>query len=132
MWSEPKTDWVAADFFNYTDYNRIKNNIELLGSLAHSRYGITISDMGEDVPGYSNTPWFATQFNAFEDNVETMAAACGVAFEKSTFFANAPFITYEELNTLESACIEIYMALENWHGGIRRIPFRLGQFKTRI
>lgn len=32
-WIEPKTDWVATDYFNATDYNRIKNNIAHLKEL---------------------------------------------------------------------------------------------------
>ena len=28
IWKEPKTNWIIDDKFNYTDYNRIKNNIE--------------------------------------------------------------------------------------------------------
>lgn len=29
-WIQPKTDWVATDYFNAEDYNRIKNNIAYL------------------------------------------------------------------------------------------------------
>lgn len=29
-WIEPKTDWTSQDTFNFSDYNRIKNNIAYL------------------------------------------------------------------------------------------------------
>ena len=33
-WIEPKTDWVASDYFNIEDYNRIIGNITHLRTLA--------------------------------------------------------------------------------------------------
>ena len=38
MWQEPKTDWTVNDYFNYTDYNRIKNNIAYLREQALKLY----------------------------------------------------------------------------------------------
>ena len=29
-WINPKTDWTKNDRFNYSDYNRIKNNLNYL------------------------------------------------------------------------------------------------------
>lgn len=32
MWVEPKTNWKREDFFNIGDYNRIKGNLNEIGS----------------------------------------------------------------------------------------------------
>ena len=64
MWIEPKTNWVSTDYFNYSDYNRIKNNIAHLRDLSLSLYvNYQYKDMGVDKSGYSEFP-YADEFNA--------------------------------------------------------------------
>ena len=73
-WTTPKTDWkityvdgeYAGDYCNYTDYNRIKGNIEYLAALPTPR--VFIDDMGGDkVVG---NPIYSSEFNAFQNNLE--------------------------------------------------------------
>ena len=53
MWQEPKTDWTVNDYFNYTDYNRIKNNIAYLREQALKLYiNFPFTEMGSDKEGY--------------------------------------------------------------------------------
>ena len=57
MWQEPKTDWTVNDYFNYTDYNRIKNNIAYLREQALKLYiNFPFTEMGSDKEGYSDFP----------------------------------------------------------------------------
>lgn len=72
MWQEPKTDWTVNDYFNYTDYNRIKNNIAYLREQALKLYiNFPFTEMGVDKEGYSDFP-YAEEFNAMEDNLESL------------------------------------------------------------
>ena len=56
MWTDPKTNWSSewngetyiGDYFLYTDYNRIKNNLLELKSTAESMYKISSFNLGED------------------------------------------------------------------------------------
>lgn len=77
MWQEPKTDWTVNDYFNYTDYNRIKNNIAYLREQALKLYiNFPFTEMGVDKEGYSDFP-YAEEFNAMEDNLESLKNNCG-------------------------------------------------------
>lgn len=131
---EPKTDWKPTDRFNYEDYNRIKNNLEYLHTVASMRIKpFEIENMGEDITDYSAN-WNVNVFNAFENNLHTINenvinANIGT---KQTFYENGVFISYFELNRIESALVQINATLENVSAGIRRIPFTLGRFKARI
>lgn len=72
MWQEPKTDWTVNDYFNYTDYNRIKNNIAYLREQALKLYiNFPFTEIGVDKDGYSDFP-YAEEFNAMEDNLESL------------------------------------------------------------
>ena len=130
-WVEPKTDWKSTDRFNFSDYNRIKNNLIWLHAKSEELWKkFNIEDMGEDITSYA-TYWNVDMFNAFENNLEqinknTLSKNYGT---KQVFFENAPFIQYEELNRIESAMLSIYDILKRQELTIRRIPFRLGTFK---
>ena len=55
MWKEPKTDWSESDYFNYEDYNRIKNNIAYLQGVALTLYAdVSMKEMGSDKASYAD------------------------------------------------------------------------------
>lgn len=61
MWQEPKTDWLPTDYFNFEDYNRIKNNISYLREQALKLYiNFPFTEMGSDKEGYLS--WFFSPF----------------------------------------------------------------------
>lgn len=133
-WTTPKTDWVSTDKFNIVDYNRIKNNIAYLGNLILTNVGyFDYIDMGNDIVGYSGY-WDVSVFNAFELNLERMNAASYVQNIGSTktFYENGAFISYTELNRIESACQLIYDTYDIQASTYRLYPFTMGALKEAI
>ena len=134
-WSTPRTDWVVTDRFNITDYNRIKNNIQWLLDKAEELLIIEIdyTDMGSDVSGYTGLR-SASQFNAFEDNIDTVNET--VLYkdygDTKTFYTNGQFIDYVELNRIESATLGIRATVDGLEAGIsnKHLAFTLGQYNA--
>lgn len=129
-WIEPKTDWSTGDKFNINDYNRIKNNLTYLHEYASELYvPFEAEDMGEDAtyPIF----WDVDKFNAFERNLDEINKQIytqdfGVS---QTFYPNGVFIQADELNRIESAMLSMKDILDRQKSGIRRLPFRLGQYR---
>ena len=136
-WIEPKTNWTSSSRFNIEDFNRIKNNLLYLHDVALVRVGaFEIESMGEDLyvgeDEYKN--WVVEDFNAIENNLhiisnKIMDADIGT---KKTFYENGLMPDYVELNRIESVTLRNKNALDNLSAGLRRIPFKLGQFRKRI
>lgn len=136
-WINPKTDWSSSSRFDIEDYNRIKNNLSYLGDTALSRVGVVeIQDMGEDltVDLDEDKNWNVDVFNAFENNIHSISDRVikKDIGAKKTFYENGVFPDYNELNRIETATLKNKIALDNLSAGLRRIPFRLGQFKARL
>lgn len=120
-WTTPVTDWQVTDRFNIADYNRIKNNLEYLYELADSKYfylyGLKPSNyLGDDLTETTGI-WDYSDFNKFESflthlNEYTYNFDIG---DSQTFKANGQFITYDELNRIESACLRLYNVLDKTH-----------------
>lgn len=127
-WIEPKTDWTSQDTFNFSDYNRIKNNIAYLRERAVKLVKpFEIQDMGDDMTSYAEL-FDASKFNNIEQNLETINnnAYLKDYGTKQTFYDNGVFIAYAELNRIESATLDIYNMLGRQEIGLRRLAFRLG------
>lgn len=130
MWQEPKTNWVSTDFFNFSDYNRIKNNIQYLRELSISLfYDVPYEEMGDDKNSYTQYP-YADEFNAMEQNLENMRE---YAFlydnaDMRTWHDNAPTPTYEDFNRLERACLLFYNGFLNQKKHKRFLGWRLNDF----
>jgi hypothetical protein len=127
-WIEPKTDWTSQDTFNFSDYNRIKNNIAYLRERAVKLVKpFEIQDMGDDMTSYAEL-FEASKFNTIEQNLETINnnAYLKDYGTKQTFYDNGVFIAYAELNRIESATLDIYNMLGRQEIGLRRLAFRLG------
>lgn len=117
-WITPKTNWkvtvvngfYVGDYFGYTDYNRIKNNIIYLAQMPEP--SIPISSMGSDkVVG---DLIFPDDFNRFERNLNVIASAVGVEYEDyPEFFPNGNTPTFEDLNQIESFCLVLYEILSD-------------------
>ena len=150
-WIQPKTDWSAqyddaglfiGDFFNVTDYNRIKNNLLYLRELSTQLVsGVPRITVGEDKhlpdndnPDFDNDNFFADEINLIEDALEIIDDAIGwVDFgEKQTYYENGRFIDANELNRIERAELRLYSLLENSINGKHRLAFRLGTSERDI
>lgn len=134
-WETPKTDWYGAvvdnvytgDRFNYTDYNRIKNNLVYLRNLAIKMYDeFSINDVGSDksVAEY----YYAEEINQMEENLEiinshTLAREYG---DTPTYADNGNTPDYTELNRLESAIFDLYDRLSNQSEGRRTFEWNFG------
>ena len=94
----PKTNWVAADFFNVTDYNRITAN---LNELAVAVGVATVSFRAADY----YTVWMITDRAAIAGLYNAIATAIGWNLSVST--TKGFWFDYKELDQLERIC-ELY------------------------
>lgn len=137
MWITPKTDWqirydaagyLAGDYVNAEDYNRIKNNLLELREMAAALFhGIPHVRVGDDKTYVDD--YYADEWNLIEDGLQGIVDAISLwdYGEKTTFYDNGRFIDYVELNRIESAELDIYNKLINSIKGQLRLSFRLGQ-----
>lgn len=129
-WIEPKTDWEKTDKFNIDDFNRIRNNVQWLHQkLSEINMFFDIADMGDAETTHARYPTAAV-FNAIEQNVQYINSRMenkdfGVT---KTFFPNGAFITYDELNRIESMELDMKTSIDSIEKNIRHIPFRLGGY----
>lgn len=134
-WQTPKTDWYGAvednvyigDRFNYTDYNRIKNNLVYLRELAIKMYDeFSINDVGNDktVAEY----FYADEINQMEENLETINSNTLKREYGSapTYVDNGNTPDYVELNRLESSILDLYDRLTNQSEGRRTFEWNFG------
>lgn len=130
-WITPKTDWAPAtgaqytgDYLNIEDYNRIKNNIEYLAYIGKSIWPVHVKSMPDKE--YSEYP-YADEINQISDNLESLNEYlnCEIG-TKTEYTENGAFIGYQDLNRIESACLQIYEALMHQTTKPRTLPFRMG------
>lgn len=135
-WQAPKTNWYGAtdsdgnysgDRFNAADFNRIKNNLIYLQELASELYKeFSINGLGEDRTAADY--FYADEINDLEENLDTINSN-----SLNREYGNAPVyidngktITFDELNRIESASLDLYNKLTNQYKGRRKLTFMLG------
>ena len=130
-WIEPKTDWDITDYFNIDDYGRIVNNIAYLKEYAKTiLLNLENVDFSENIVNdktYSSMI-YASEINAIEDkleelNLKTYAINIG---EKKTYYPNEKTMNYDDLNRIETACLNIFKTIGSHINEIQRFPFTLG------
>lgn len=143
-WQTPKTNWKAqydvtglfiGDFFNVTDYNRIKNNLLHLREMAARLMGnVPVITVGADKHypsshNMENDYFYADEINLIEDGLAALDARLPfVDFgSKKTYYPNGAFIDYTELNRIERAELNLYNILTDSIAGQRRLAFKLGK-----
>lgn len=123
-WIQPKTDWWGArdaygvyvgDYFNASDFNRIKNNIEHLREMAIKVYDdFDITDMGAD-----RTPedhLYADEINRLRDNFYWVVGGSTQTLYGSPlpyYSDNGNTMTFDALNLLERSMQRLYEQLSN-------------------
>lgn len=126
-WIEPKTDWVATDYLNIGDYNRIIGNLEYLAEYASTLLdGITLTELGKRKT-YTD-PIYAREMNAIEQaleriNKETYGFSIG---ETPTYRANKPTPLWSEYNRIEGATLIIGSTAFAQEKAKPRLTFTLG------
>ena len=134
-WQEPKTDWKVefdtagsyiGDYFNATDYQRIKNNLLYLKNLAETMYRIisfpSIPDVTAASFGYAST------IDALERALDALADGTfdpGIQ-ERKHWEANAPAPSAEDLNRIESSCMQMFGTLSGQAKCLPHLSFILG------
>lgn len=71
-------------------------------------------DMGQDKT-YQDYGFYSDEINRFEDNLDHICTGT-YPFEigeKRTYSENQPFIGWEELNRIESACLKMYLNIQS-------------------
>lgn len=130
-WIEPKTDWDITDYFNIDDYGRIVNNIAYLKEYAKTiLLNLENVEFSENIVNdktYSSMI-YASEINAIEDkleelNLKTYALNIG---EKKTYYPNEKTMNYDDLNRIETACLNIFKTISSHINEIQRLPFTLG------
>lgn len=129
-WSEPKTNWQSDDYINIEDFNRIRNNIDYLKEEANKLYmEFGFTETLESEKTYSDYPYsevWNNLENALQDIVDhSYQLAVG---DKKTFFAYESYIDYNELNRLESACLNYYNLFQRQHITVEKLSFVLGNY----
>lgn len=127
-WIQPKTDWVASDYFNADDYNRIIGNVTHLKAYLDALFvGLDISSMGEEKHYLSLI--YAREINAIESNVKLLndnSYGFNIG-ETKTYKPNGKTFTYEDLNRLESAILRLYEMAQVHKDNLPHLAITLGQ-----
>ncbi len=135
-WATPKTDWKASfapdgsyagDWFNASDFNRIKNNVQYLYELALTMYEpFSIVPMGADrtVSDYI----YADEMKQIEENLVTITEYAPISYYiiMRSYTENGPFPTFSELNYLENWTLAMYNQLINEYNGRRNFEWNFG------
>ena len=115
-WSTPKTNWASGDFFTYTDYNRIIENIEYLYTYCNTNIG------------YIGTPYtfttktasgflYDTEYNTVHDALRYLYENTGAYFAHEVLRDKNEYSmpwTSAELNNIENMCLEFKDYFENF------------------
>lgn len=139
VWETPKTDWYGSynsttdtyegDYFNASDYNRIKNNIQYLYELASELYypSFTIDDMGDD-KDYSSF-FYADELNTIINNLNTInnnsVNVTGYSIS-ATYRANSSLPSHIIWNRIESLSLKMYELMSNQYKGRRMFKWNFG------
>lgn len=137
-WVTPKTNWqirydesnnYIGDYFNASDFNRIKNNLGYLRELACELYpSFAIEDLGSDRV-YSDFGPYADEINTLERNLYTIninTLNIEEYMEYPVYSPNELIMGVDELNRIESATLDIYNTLNNQYSGRRMLTIKLG------
>ena len=135
-WETPKTDWFGntdssgvytGDYFNATDFNRIKNNLVFLHDFAVRMYeDFTINDVGNDKT--TSDYFYADEINKLEENLATInehtfSKPYG---DRQTYYDNGTIIDFTELNRIEKATLDLYYMLKSKYNEHRTFIWNFG------
>jgi hypothetical protein len=134
-WIQPKTDWhceiidgvYSGDRFNASDYNRIKNNLSHLHTLALSLYkSFTVQSVGNDKQ--IGEFFYADEINKLESNLDTINSHTinRQYGDTPTYVDNGRTFDFNELNRLESAILDLYERMNNQKIGRRQFKWNFG------
>lgn len=125
----PKTDWIAEDYINVSDYNRILNNVWYLGtSRLNEYYNIEGFDDIYDPAAETDYPT-ADRWNLIEEKLDYLDTITGNLVsigDRKYFYPGGQYIDYNELNRIENLTQKLYDLYERIKRTEVRLPFTLG------
>lgn len=131
-----KTDWKVSydssgnyigDYFEFTDYNRIKSNYDELFIYINHFFNIQKIDM-ITINNHSEYPT-ANLFNSLENNAKNVynnSVKIYPVYNSKTWYPNQSSPNYEDINRLEKFCGDYNNVFENSYKGLKRLSFKLG------
>lgn len=126
-WITPKTDWVSTDKLNFTDYNRICNNLDEVRSEAtrlgfnYSGYQTMTRAIDEaSLPHAADFNKQIDNYNLFEDVLPNFEPITDV------FSDNGYTITYATVNALENGVLALHTLFSVAMANIPRLAIILG------
>ena len=135
MWAAPKTNWAvrydengnyAGDYFEASDYQRIKGNIGVLMEMAQKFYAAVnppaIPDVTASSYGYASTINVLEQ-SLLELKNKTFDPGIGTT---KTWNGNSPAPQAADLNRIESACLKFYKMFEAQQEVLPKLAFAMG------
>lgn len=127
-WTEPKTDWVATDYYNVSDFKRMVGNIEVLAALVEKlHHPLTMANIST-TKDYTSLI-YASEFNAIENNLEKVNDYGFDIGETKSYAINNKAPGYTEFNRIESASLKLYDHLTAERDNCQRLEFTLGGAK---
>lgn len=131
----PKTDWIADDFFELSDYERICENLVDTREFAKSFFLVPEYEPMEK-KSFGNDEIYAEDMNAIENNLELLnnyTYRLNIGY-KPEYIPNGHVPTYEEYNRIEVGILVIYDAVLTQFKTAQHLPVILNgarQFGTR-
>lgn len=132
-WIQPKTDWVASDYFNAEDYNRINGNVAHLKAYLGTLFKeMEISLSEEEKTNLSLI--YAREMNAIENGLSALnGGTYGLDIgESKTYKPNGKVPNFEDYNRLESATLALYEMAQVHKANLPRLALTLGQKGLRV
>lgn len=130
-WREPKTNWIATDYFNMSDWTRIADDIRILYQKHMKAFGDVSEYTGVRYPNNPNALLIVEQYNRLPQSV--------MMFNNPllnldlptlrTFGVGDKTFLYTDLNSLEGNIKRISDALDGVNNNKPRFEFRLGNSK---
>ena len=124
-WVTPKTDWqvreyvdglYSGDWFNLSDYDRLRGNIRHMATFASSVLGVDIPQTAMPARSFGSYPR-AGDFNAIESNLLAIVQAFSQLppgyYSRTDWAENGAFLTFDDLNRIESASAWLWEALQS-------------------
>ena len=125
----PKTNWIAEDYINVSDYNRILNNVWYLGTNRLNEY-YNIEGFDDILQPASETDYpTAERWNLIEEKLDYLDTITGNLVsigDRKYFYPGGQYIDYNELNRIENLTQKLYDLYERIKRTEVKLPFTLG------
>ena len=130
IWIIPKTNWNNSEWFEISDWNRIKGNIEYIQDLISELYP-NYSVLSVPIIPIINrqTLFIPSLHNAIEDNFELIGMHVPISFisvNTRKFFDNNNTWDFNDLNRIESITFQYHNAMISQRANIPTLEFELG------